>query len=372
MKLPQKIDALCVGGGPAGLAAAIALRRSGLSVMVADTSIPPIDKACGEGLMPDGVAALRALGVNPEEYEHAQFRGIRFIGPQCTAEAHFPDGHGIGMKRTSLHRALYERAGEVGVDLRWGARVSAIAETTACINGQAIQARWIVGADGQNSRVRQWAGLSRGMRRSVRIGLRRHFRVERWTDFVEVHWADGGQAYVTPVGHDEICVAVISRERHVDFGDVIEQCPQLARKLRHAEPLDSVRGSATATLNLRSVVAGNVALIGEASGCVDAVTGEGMTLAFRQAVELGNAVAAGDLGFYAAAHRKIGRVPRLLGSAMLLMDRNAGFRGRALKALSNEPRVFERMLALHLGEKLSFQLGISGAAALGWQLLLAN
>jgi len=120
------------------------------------------------------------------------------------------------------------------------------------------------------------------------------------------------------------------------------------------------------------VIAGNVALIGEASGCIDAVTGEGMTLAFRQAVELGQAVASGDLRSYAAAHRKIGRLPKMLGKAMLMMDSNAAFRRRAMKALANEPGIFSRLLALHLGEESAFRFGISGAAALGWQLLIAG
>ncbi|MGB8062426.1 MAG: FAD-binding protein, partial [Candidatus Sulfotelmatobacter sp.] len=47
-------DVFVIGGGPAGLAAAIAARKCGLRVIVADAAQPPIDKACGEGLMPDG------------------------------------------------------------------------------------------------------------------------------------------------------------------------------------------------------------------------------------------------------------------------------------------------------------------------------
>lgn len=363
-------DVVIVGGGPAGLAAAIAVRMRGLRVVLADTSIPPIDKACGEGLMPDGVAALRALGVLPEPYEHAIFRGIRFVGPHGSAEAEFPSGHGIGLRRTVLHDALRRRAGELGVEMRWGARVSGMAPGEAFIDHEIIGARWIVGADGQSSRVREWSGLSRGSRKSFRVGLRRHFRVERWTDFVEVHWGKSGQAYVTPVAEDELCVAVISRNRRVDFDAVIDECPHLARNLSKATPLDKVRGSATATCSLRSVIAEGVALIGEASGSVDAITGEGMALAFRQAVQLGEAVAWNDLRGYAAAHRQIGRLPNLLGRAMLLMDRSATFRARALTALCGNQKMFQHLLAIHLGEASPFDVG--AFANLGWQFLTAR
>ena len=368
----QTTDVVCAGGGPAGLTAAIALRLRGFRVIVADALVPPVDKACGEGLMPDGVAALRAFGIVPEQHEHAIFHGIRFLGPECSVEAHFPSGRGIGMRRTVLHEALRRRAADLGVEMNWGARVTGIAPGAAFVDHRPMNAKWIIGADGQNSRIRAWSGLSPSSRkrsRKFRIGLRRHFRVQRWTDLVEVYWCNSGQAYVTPVAEDELCVAVVSRNRHVDFDRLINQCPQLAQKLRNAVPLDQIRGSATATLSLPAVVAKGVALIGEASGSVDAITGEGLTLAFRQAVHLGEALALNDLPKYAVAHRQIARLPNLLGKAMLLMDRNAQFRSRALNALSRNPAIFETLLAIQLGEMSPFKFGMSGLANLGWSLL---
>jgi flavin-dependent dehydrogenase len=254
--------------------------------------------------------------------------------------------------------------------MKWGARVSGIRPGEALIDGQVHAARWIIGADGQNSRVREWSGLARGMPKTFRIGLRRHFRVPRWTDLVEVHWGRNGQTYVTPVADDEVCVAVITRHHRPRFEDVVAECPVLAGRLRFAAPLDDVRGSSTATCSLRSVITDNVALIGEASGSVDAITGEGMALAFRQAGELSDAIASNDPRRYATAHRRIGRLPNLLGSAMLLMDRNARFRYRALKALSANPAMFARLLAVHLGEASPFDISIF--ANLGWELLTAR
>lgn len=365
-------DAVIVGGGPAGLAAAIALRLRGLRVMLLDAAIPPIHKACGEGLMPDGVEVLRALGVTTDQREHALFHGIRFVGEHGSVQAQFTYGLGIGLRRTVLHDALRMRAEELGVVMKWGTRVTGISRGEVSTDHEVITTKWIVGADGQNSRVRDWAGLSPKSRTTLRVGFRRHFRVEPWTNFVEVYWGTSGQVYVTPVTDGEICVATISRDRHLSFDNLIRQCPNLANNLHGAVALDDIRGSATTTLRLRSVVGKNVALIGEASGSVDAITGEGMTLAFRQAVELAAAVASNDLQMYAAAHRRIGRLPNLLGSAMLMMDRNATLRNRVLKALNCKPAVFERLLAVHLGEASPFDFGVSELATLGWQLLTAR
>jgi flavin-dependent dehydrogenase len=189
-------DVFIVGGGPAGLAAAIAARNRGFSVVVADSSKPPIDKACGEGLMPDSLEALQALGMDLDGItESHPFRGIRFLGADSLVAATFPTGEGIGLRRTVLHQLMADRAAAIGVNLRWGTNIEDL---------DAIKARWIIGADGQKSRVRQWAGLDATRRESKRYGFSRHYRLAPWADYVEVYWASECQMYVTPVAPDEV------------------------------------------------------------------------------------------------------------------------------------------------------------------------
>ena len=106
-------DLLVAGGGPIGLATAIYARRAGLSVAVVEPRTAPIDKACGEGLMPGAVARLRAIGVQPSG---RPFSGIRYLAPGRSAEAAFSTGPGLGVRRTALHAALLARADEVGVE----------------------------------------------------------------------------------------------------------------------------------------------------------------------------------------------------------------------------------------------------------------
>ncbi len=151
-------DILVVGGGPAGLAAAIAARQRGFQVILADRSVPPIDKACGEGIMPDGIAAARRLGIELHGDGSYPFRGLRFCHGERSVESPFPAGTGLGIRRTTLHRMMVRRAEEAGVDVRWGARVSCSAGDIL-VDGTPVTARWIVGADGGQSMVRSWAGL---------------------------------------------------------------------------------------------------------------------------------------------------------------------------------------------------------------------
>jgi flavin-dependent dehydrogenase len=146
----SEVDVFVIGGGPAGLAAAIAASRQGLRAVVADGTRLPIDTACGEGLMPDSRLQAARLGVELPDSVGFEFGGIRFHGTGLSVNADFPKGPGIGIRRTVLHQALIKAAGRAGVELRWASPVNGI---------EGIGARWIIGEDGSSSQVRRWAGL---------------------------------------------------------------------------------------------------------------------------------------------------------------------------------------------------------------------
>lgn len=364
-------DVLVVGGGPAGLAAAIAVRQQGLRVTVADCASPPIDKACGEGLMPDSLEVLRRLGVRLEGIATGRFRGIKFLGPEGSVTADFPRGEGVGVRRVRLHELFVQHAEAAGAELLWNARVLLADGFTVKVNGRTIRSRWLIGADGQNSRVRDWAGLSAGRLRARRIALRQHFRVRPWSEYVEIYWGNGSQAYVTPVGDDQICVALISRERFASFEDGLTDFPELVDHLAGAAALTNARGALSISRRLQQVWRDRVALIGEASGSVDAITGEGLAMGFRQALALAQALVSGDLSSYARAHREISSLPEFMARTMLLLDSSAVIRRRALSALSHQPDLFSRMLSVHVGELRRSDFGARDLLNLGWQMLVA-
>lgn len=369
-------DVLIVGGGPAGLAAAIAARQQGLRCLVADWAAPPIDKACGEGLMPDSLEVLHTLGLSLNGYETGFFRGIKFVGQEGSVAANFPHGSGCGIRRVLLHQAFVDHAAASGVEMLWRSRVSQVNvagdnRLSLLVNGSPVNCRWIIGADGQNSKVRNWAGLDEGRMSMQRIGLRQHFRIKPWSEYVEIYWGETGQAYVTPIGREEVCVALIARNRFGSFDSGLDQFPELIEHLQGAERSTSVRGSLTISRRLKSVTRGNVALIGEASGSVDAITGEGLAMAFRQALALADAMKCDDLAGYEKAHREIISLPGFMARSMLLLDSKRWLRRRTLRAFSREPRLFENLLAVHVGELRLASLGVKGLANLGWHVLKA-
>jgi flavin-dependent dehydrogenase len=335
--MPRIADLCVVGAGPAGLAVAIASAARGLRVRLVDAAREaPIDKACGEGLLPGAFACLRRLGVHG--LRGHPLTGIRFLAEDRAAEAHFPGPPGLGVRRTELHRAMLHRAAALGVFVEWATPVHRLPESA-----------FTVAADGSQSRIRAAAGLGEGRVTTRRIGLRQHFAVAPWSTSVEVHWTGGAQAYITPVAEDQVGVAFLSTKKLGSIAEALELFPALRARLAGAPVRSTPRGALTVTRRLPRVTAGDVALVGDASGSVDAITGEGLNLCFRQAEALADALAAGNLPAYEQAHIRTLRMARIMSSALLLMGRNAPTRIAAMAVLARAPSIFEALLRLHIG-----------------------
>ena len=359
-------EVVVVGGGPAGLATAIELRRRGLEVQVIDRQTPPIDKACGEGLMPDGVERLLEMGI---DVAGVSITGIRYIDDRSRAEGSFHRGDGRGVRRLVLQAAMAARAEQVGVRLGWGITVQALEGNGIATDRGSVRARWVVGADGLHSRMRRWADLGSNRNRWQRFGVRRHFQIAPWTDRVEVYWADDAEAYVTPVDAELVGVAFLWSGFKSDFDRLLARFPELEKRLRGRPVASRDRGAAQLEQHTRGVYRGNVALVGDAAGYRDAITGEGLSLAFHQARALAEAIAAEDLRRYAARTRSLSRLPYALIRVLLEIESRPALRQRLLRTLAADPVLFERLLAIHARQAHPSSVGPRGAMRLAWGLL---
>lgn len=355
--MTSAVDAVVVGAGPAGLLAALALERRGLSVRVVERRAEPeagLDKPCGEGLMPFCVEAFESLGVDLAG-AGLPFRGIEYLDESSRVRADFGGRSGLGVRRTELSRRLLRAVRDAGIEIWWDCTTTCrrdgdrwVAETPR----GAIAGAFVVGADGLRSQVRSQVGLARGSRGARRFGVRRHVAVRPWNDAVEVHWGPGSEAYVTPVADDEVGIALLWTETadrsSRGWSEQIRHFPRLAERLGDA-PATRPLGCGPLRQPVRAVVRDNVALVGDASGYVDAITGEGLALAALQIGPLARAVAAGELGEYARVQRRIRRVPERLTELTLLLSRWPGLRRRVLRAWTRDPRSFEGFLGVLAG-----------------------
>jgi flavin-dependent dehydrogenase len=365
----SRSDVVIIGGGPAGLAAAIAARQRNFSVMVVDGGEPPIDKACGEGLLPETQSALERLGAHVAPEDGFPFRGICFLQSDARAHADFPQGPAIGLRRTVLHEKMVAAAAAAGVRMSWKTPVTALSRDGVQTARGFLPAHWIVGADGGSSLVRRWSGLNSMLHHQRRFAIRRHYRVAPWSNCAEVYWGRRTQTYVTPTSPNAVCVVILAQEKeHAKFASMLNEWPELRSRLASAELTSRERGAVTSTHSLRTVARGNVALVGDASGGVDAITGEGLHLALCQAPLLADAMARNDLNLYARAHPLLARRPDQLGNLLLLLARRTSLRERVLRAMAINPSLLAGFVNFHVGGGPANKLAATGLE-LGWQLL---
>lgn len=143
-----------------------------------------------------------------------------------------------------------------------------------------------MGSDGLHSSVAKAAGLAVPKSGSAnrRFGLRQHFKIAPWSDFVEVFYAKSAEVYVTPVSETEVGVAVLG-PKATDFWAVVSAVPELSERLSGAVASSTLMGAGSFPQTTRARHSGRVLLVGDASGYVDAITGEGLRLGFAQAAE---------------------------------------------------------------------------------------
>ncbi len=323
--------------------------------------------------MPETVRLLHGFGTTLGSEDGAEFAGISFHDASCAAHGTFSNGRGLGIRRTRLHSRMAARASEMGIALHWGAVVQARPGNGFAAAGSPIHADFFVIADGLCSTLALAAGFHEQRCFGTRYASRQAFRCVPQcaprSDRVEVHWGKREQLYVTPIGEDEVNVALLTSHCRRRVCDALPEFPEVARRLANAAATSNPRGAITKTRTLHQVVRDNIAVLGDASGSVDAITGEGLLSAFRQARALADAVAAGQPEGYAAAHRRIARNPRRMARLLLMLDRRPRLRTRFIAALADRPESFAALLRLHLGEQswgsLALQKpGISLAAML--------
>jgi len=296
-----------------------------------------------------------------------------------SAKSAFHEGVGWGVPRLELSRALLQQALtfdclEICTNVQATPIQIAGKEEDQYplvkIGNDYIRARLLIGADGLNSVVRRWAGLDRPNGDHARWGIRRHFQIAPWSRHVEVHWANGIEAYVTPCGENLVGVAFLwDRKRHPHlpggrqlFPALLQSFPVIQERLRSGAVSDSTLAIGPMQRKAIQPVADGVLLIGDAAGYLDALTGEGISLALAQALSLEETVvplllasgqrrmlSAADLSCYHQAYQTITRPYYQMTHFAIWLSHHPLLVEYAIRILRLNPVLFQSLLSANMG-----------------------
>ena len=346
-----------IGGGPAGLCAAIFARLRGLSVIIFEPKAETIDKACGEGLMPSVVEEFKEMGVViPESYP---FKGIRYINqqgaqkedPNTWANGHFKSGDGWGVRRLTLHKALSSRAQELGT-VWHQTRVQKVNQLDNIVQIEGINVRYCIAADGLHSPTRKKLGLGKPSKLPKRIGIRQHFELSPWSPYVEVYWSEFGECYITPVSDTQVGVAILAYADNLPnnpdegkFDALLEWFPVVKEKIQSAKPLSSVRGAGGFEQRLKTPRQGRILFVGDAAGYLDPITGEGIRLGLLSAKSAIDCIERETPQAYPMQHRAILAPYWILTGGLLWLRRFSLGRRIMVPFLQRVPFAFGRIVS---------------------------
>ncbi len=334
----EKYDLIVIGGGSAGMAAAIHAAQNGLDVLVFDASGPDFDKPCGEGLMPPAISALKRLGVTlPESH---RLTGIKYVTESGASAfgAFAKDSLALGVRRRLLRRAMWNRARELGVRIEETPADSVVVSQDG-VHTNGFNGRYLCIATGAHSRVLRKVGIGdrkRAGKRPIRIGLRRHVNIAPWSEVVEVHWRDYCELYVTPVSEACVNIAILSW-LPLSFDQAMDLFPEIKDRLQGASWDDLPAGRGPLYHRAARTQKGRVLVAGDAALFIDAMTGEGNTLAIRSGVAVSEAIIRGNPILYRWLWLKVVWRYWLLTAPVSWASQNLVLRRNLLKLIIRVP-----------------------------------
>lgn len=335
-------DALVVGGGPAGSSCAYWLAEAGWDVVVVERKRFPREKTCGDALTPRAVRQLEEMGLGRSLSAHHRYEGLRAVAGRQTLEMAWPrhpdyPSHGYVVTRADLDAIVAGRAAEAGADVRQGVEATAPVMEAGALRGAAVRAgggepaevraRYVVVADGANSRFGRAIGASRERRWPMGLAIRGYYRSARsgepWIEsHLDVREEGGavlpGYGWIFPLGDGRVNVGVgllstSARWKSVNTSRLMEAfvagAPRSWGLTESSLCGPPTGGKLPMGLSVGPQAGPTHLLVGDAGGSINPFNGEGIAYAYETgrmaAFAVGSALASGDPAALAGYRRQL-------------------------------------------------------------------
>jgi geranylgeranyl reductase family protein len=337
---PTLYDVVIVGGGPSGSACAYWLAEAGWSVCLIEKKHFPREKTCGDGLTPRSVFQLAEMGLEGIVATNGhKYNGLRAFGFGATLEMNWPEhpvfpNYGYTITRFNLDGLVAENAEKSGADVLNGVEALGLLDATQGRDGELVAAkgvvvkdkdtgataeirgRYVVAADGQNSRLGRDLGVTRNRNWPMGMALRGYYTSERhdepWIDsHLDIRDTNGqvvpGYGWIFPLGDGRVNVGVGLLSTGGAWKGVNTTKLQEYFVAQTAEAWglseETCLGAPTGGrlpmgLSIGPRVGANTLTIGDATGMVNPFNGEGIAYGYESgrlaAAVLGEALLAED------------------------------------------------------------------------------
>jgi flavin-dependent dehydrogenase len=342
-----------LGGGLAGLAAALDLAGRGQRVVVVERRQYPFHRVCGEYVSNEVLPYLRRLGADPAELAPAAISRFELSSPAGRVLRSPLDLGGFGISRYRLDDFLYERALGAGVEFVLPATVADVEFDAAAdlhhvtlADGRHLQARLVLGTYGKRAALDRQLGRAFFGQRSPYLGVKYHLRLPGFgRDVIALHNFRDGYAGISAVEDDRLCFCYLTTRANLKTAgslpaletEVLARNPRLADILGSAEHLYAQPEVINEiSFAAKTCVEQHVLMVGDAAGLITPLCGNGMAMALH-----GAALAAPLVEAFLR-----GQLPRPVLEATYARTWRQHFAGRlqvgrAVQRLFGEPRLSE-------------------------------
>jgi geranylgeranyl reductase family protein len=318
-------DVLVIGGGPSGAACAYWLAEAGHEVLLVERKHYPREKTCGDGLTPRSVRQLEDMGLRTELAHHHRFDGLRSIAFGHTLELRWPEhpdfpDYGYVITRADLDHLVAQRAIKAGAVIREGTEAVTPIVERGLIRGavvkdkdtgatEELRARYLVVADGANSRFGRALGTNRNRDYPLGMAIRGYFTSPRhdepWIEsHLDIRDKDGkvlpGYGWIFPLGDGRVNVGIgllstFNQWKSVNTSHLMEAFVDYAPASWGISPATScgppTGGRLPMALSVGPHAGPTYLVVGDAGGAINPFNGEGIAYAYETGRMAADAVA---------------------------------------------------------------------------------